>query len=60
MPDYKEMYQKMVIASEAAINILIAAQRECEGIYINSPEPTITVLPRMEKSDCLEETTENK
>lgn len=60
MPDYKELYQKMVIASEAAINILIAAQRECEEIYINSPEPTITALPRVEKSDCLKETAENK
>lgn len=38
MPDYKEMYRKMVIASEAAINILIAAQRECEELYINSPD----------------------
>lgn len=47
MPDYKEMYRKMVIASEAAINILIAAQRECEELYINSPDPEISFLPRV-------------
>ena len=46
MPDYKEMYHKMVQASEAAINILIEAQRECEELYINSPEPQISILPR--------------
>ena len=46
MPDYKEMYQRMVRASEAAINILIEAQRECEELYINAPEPQISVLPR--------------
>ena len=51
MPDYKEMYQRMVQASEAAINILIAAQRECEELYINSPEPQISVLPAEKPSD---------
>ena len=50
MPDYKEMYQRMVRASEAAINILIEAQRECEELYINSPEPQISVLPCTELS----------
>ena len=38
MPDYKEMYLKMVRATEEAMNLLIAAQRECEEIYINSAE----------------------
>ena len=37
--DYKEMYAKMVRASEAAINILIRAQRECEDMYLNATEP---------------------
>lgn len=31
---YKEMYLKMVRASEEALNILIKAQQECENIYI--------------------------
>ena len=51
MPDYKEMYRKMVLASEAAINILIAAQRECEEMYINSPEPKIGIFPGTESTD---------
>ena len=37
-PDYKEMYFKMVRASENAINILIEAQRECEALYISAGE----------------------
>lgn len=37
MPDYKEMYLKMMRASEQAINLLIEAQKECEELYINSP-----------------------
>lgn len=51
MPDYKEMYRKMVVASEAAINILIEAQRECEELYINSPDPEISFLPRVISSE---------
>ena len=34
MPDYKEMYLKLFRASEEAVNILIAAQREYEELYI--------------------------
>ena len=37
-PDYKEMYLKMVRASEDAINILIEAQRECEEMYMEAGE----------------------
>ena len=32
---YKEMYLKMVRASEEALNILIKVQQECENMYIN-------------------------
>lgn len=39
MPDYKEMYLKMFRANEAAVNLLIEAQRECEELYISSGEP---------------------
>ena len=38
MPDYKEMYLKMARAMEKAIDELIAAQRECEEMYIESSE----------------------
>ena len=36
--DYKEMYLKMVRATEEAMNILIRAQRECEEIYLDEKE----------------------
>jgi len=39
------MYLKMFRASEQAVNILIAAQRECEELYISSPEPELAVVP---------------
>ncbi len=46
MPDYQKMYAIMLAASEKAINILIEAQRECEELYISSPEPEIVLLPK--------------
>lgn len=36
--NYKEMYLKMVRASEKAMNILIKAQQECEELYMEQPE----------------------
>ena len=45
MPDYKEMYLKMFRAAEEAINILIAAQRDCEEMYIRDPQPVVHVVP---------------
>ena len=39
MPDYKEMYIKMVRASKRAIRILVKVQQECEELYISGPEP---------------------
>jgi hypothetical protein len=47
------MYLKLFRASEKAVNILIAAQRECEELYISQPEPelkVVTLLPENEKS----------
>ena len=44
MPDYKKMYFTLFKASEDAANLLIAAQRECEELYIASEEPNIVVL----------------
>ena len=37
--DYKEMYLKLFRVPEEAVNIPIAAQRECEELYLSSPEP---------------------
>ncbi len=62
MLNYKELYYKMVNASEDAINlmedavkILIAAQRECEEQVIsegdNPPGGNLTVLPRHEDKE---------
>ncbi|MEL7608947.1 MAG: hypothetical protein AAGU74_05535 [Bacillota bacterium] len=54
MSDYKQMYLKMMIASEQAINILIAAQTECEEIYVSSPESALqaVALPPEGKKDA--------
>ncbi len=56
MPDYKEMYLKMVRATERAIRAeeetlrtLIEAQRECEEMYLSAPEPEVVELPRQDK-----------
>ena len=48
MPDCKEMYLKMVRASERAINILIEAQRECKEMYLSGR--SLTVLPGKENA----------
>lgn len=53
MADYKEMYLKMMRAAEAAMAVLIEAQRECEEMYLNSPEqePKLIVLERSPEED---------
>ena len=33
-PDYKEMYLDLFRASEEALDILIAARRKCEDMYL--------------------------
>jgi hypothetical protein len=43
MPDYKEMYLKLFRAAEKAENILIAAQQECEEMYLSAPETEIKI-----------------
>ena len=45
MPDWKEMYLTLFRETEKAINILTDAQRRCEEMYINAPEPEIRLLP---------------
>lgn len=44
MPDYKKMYLRLFRASEEAVNLLIVAQRECEELYVNAPEPELKVI----------------
>lgn len=51
MPDYQELYYKLFRASEEAINILIAAQRECEKLYISSAEPEIRVISQISEKE---------
>ena len=36
IPDYKEMYLTLFRASEEALDILIAAQRKCEEMYLSA------------------------
>ena len=38
MPDYEVMYHKLFHATETAIQVLIAAQQECEDIYCAEKE----------------------
>lgn len=38
MPNYEKMYHEMVLETEKAINILIAAQRRCEEMYLSAGE----------------------
>lgn len=38
------MYLKLFRASEDAVNLLIAAQRECEELYLSSPEPELKII----------------
>lgn len=58
MPDYREMYQRMFMASEKAIDLLIEAQQECEDLYINAPETEIRLAPKPHRDVCPEETKE--
>ena len=48
MANYKEMYLKMMRASEEALRILIQAQQECEEMYLSAPEPEIIIIPKAE------------
>lgn len=38
MTDYKEMYFKLLNATEDEIRLLIKAQQECEEMYISSDD----------------------
>ncbi|MEI3141119.1 MAG: hypothetical protein V8S34_05905 [Lawsonibacter sp.] len=49
MPDYKAMYLSLFHATEQAIDTLIAAQRECEELYLNAPDEALTLLQEPEE-----------
>ena len=51
MPDYKEMYLKLFRASEKAVNLLIAAQQECEEMYLSASEPELKIVELPERDD---------
>ena len=38
MPNYKEMYESLMMATEQAIRDLIQAQLPCEEMYLRSPD----------------------
>ena len=49
MPDYKEMYLTLFRATEDAVNALIAAQQQCEELYLNGAETP--AAPQAETAD---------
>lgn len=48
--DHEEMYLKMFRAAEQAVNVLIAAQRECEELYLSDPPQDFKMLPLTPKN----------
>ena len=48
MANYKEMYLKMMRASEQASRILIQAQQECEEMYLSEEPPILRMVEREE------------
>ncbi len=38
MPDYKQMYLKLLDGVEKAINLLVDTQTACEEIYVDTDE----------------------
>lgn len=55
LADYKKMYHTMFRASEEAINLLIAAQLECERLYLAGEEPTLQMAVFTEQKKSMEE-----
>ena len=45
MPDWKEMYLSLMRETEFAVRILVEAQKKCEEMYLQAPEPSVFVLP---------------
>lgn len=49
MENYKQMFRTLFQAVEQTIDILIAAQQECEELYVSSAEHQLNVIPLPEK-----------
>lgn len=45
MPDYKDLYFKLFRATAAAVDLLIAAQRDCEELVLSDADGEIFQLP---------------
>ena len=54
MPDYKEMYVKLFQSQTRAINMLQEAQKETEGMYIDSDPPDFRLLPFTPKDNIMD------
>ena len=46
MADWKEMYLTLMRDTETAVRILIAAQKKCEELYLETEEPPLVLLPK--------------
>ncbi|MBE6984601.1 MAG: hypothetical protein E7434_03095 [Ruminococcaceae bacterium] len=57
--DYKELYLKMMRASEEAIRLLIQAQQDCEELYLQSTDHAdlcgCRVSERLIEINCLKD-----
>lgn len=51
MPNYKEMYFKMLHASDKAIATLLQAQLECEECYLSANEPMLVLLAEKNEAE---------
>lgn len=49
MENYKQMFRTLFQAVEQTIDILIAAQQECEELYVSSAEHQLNVIPLPEE-----------
>ena len=45
MPDYQSLYHMLFNHITDTIESLMAIQRQAEALYINSPDPELTLLP---------------
>lgn len=48
MPDYQQLYHMLFNHITDTIESLQMIQRQAEMIYINSPDPEVTLLPGVE------------
>lgn len=51
MTDYKELYLTLLRASEKAVQTIIAAQQECEEMFISSATPELIIFPELPDSE---------